>query len=245
LRIHLLAGRLESVLVIAGSILLCAALLGCATDCVVPFFTNPITLIDAAPRLIRQEAWAVLAGVLTGWVLWWSVIGGAITRRMALVIEGSGMESWWASLRWCLRPGLLVPSLLASLCLLAVAVVAAWPWYILAMPVVWLIAGVLYAGLCLPPGRLDTALHELMMLARNPVPFLRRQVVFLLGFAVSTGLVYLMVAGWWSLMRVITGSWSAPLTLMLTMPALIFALGYTTANLKSLQIWLYLRRNLP
>ena len=150
-----------------------------------------------------------------------------------------------ASLRWCLRPGLLVPSLLASLCLLAVAVVTAWPWYLLAMPVVWLIAGVLYAGLCLPPGRLDTAVGELMALARNPMPFLRRQLVFLLGFMASTGVVYLAAAGWWSLMRMITGSWSSPVTLALTMPVLIYSLGYTTANLKSLQIWLYLRRNLP
>lgn len=245
LRIHLLAGRLESVLVIAGSILLCAALLGCVTDGVVPFFTNPATLIDAAPRLIHQQHWWSLAGVMAGWVVWWSVIGGAITRRMALVIEGAGMESWLASLRWCLRPGLLVPSLLASVCLLAVAVVTEWPWYVLAMPVVWLIAGVLYAGLCLPPGRLDTALRELAALVRNPMPFLRRQLVFFLGFVASTGLVYLLAAGWWSLMRVITGSWSSPLTLALTMPTLIYALGYTTANLKSLQIWLYLRRNLP
>lgn len=245
LRVHLLAARLESVLVIAGSILVSAAVLVCAADGVEVLLQRPLAVIDAAPRLIEGNAWGALATVLFIWLLWWSIISGAITRRMALAIAGTPMEPWLASLRWCLRPGLLVPSGLASLCLLAVAVAMVWPWFLIAMPLVWLVAGVLYAGLCLPPGRLSTALGELGKLLRNPRPFLRRQIVFLLGFAASTAIVYLLAAGWWAVLRAITGSWTSPTTLVFVAPTLIYALGYTTANLKSLQIWLYLRRDLP
>lgn len=245
LRIHLLAGRAESVLVIAGSIGISAVILGLAAHGMSWSSLLPTSLADAAPSMIVGEAWGSLAVVLTAWIWWWSVIGGAITRRMALAIIGDAPEPWMASLRWCMRPAMLVPSALASLCLLALAVAATWPWFLLALPPVWLIAGVLYAGLCLPPGRLDIALTELLALAKNPLPFIRRQFLFLLSFAVSTGLVYLMAVGWWAIMRAMTGAWFTPLTFLLSAPAFIYALGYTTANLKSLQIWLYIRRDQP
>jgi hypothetical protein len=80
---------------------------------------------------------------------------------------------------------------------------------------------------------------------RNPWPFLRRQFIFLLGFGASTGAAYLLAGAWWATLRAASGSWFGPATLVLATPALLYALGYTTANLKSLQIWLYLRRNLP
>lgn len=245
LRVHLLAGRLEPVLVIAGSILVSAAVLVSAADGIESLLHQPLAVIAAAPRLIDRKAWDSLMTVMLIWLLWWSIIGGAITRRMALAITGTPMEPWLDSLHWCLRPGLLVPSCLASLCLLAVAVAIAWPWFLIAMPLVWLIAGVLYAGLCLPPGRLSIALGELGKLLRNPRSFMRRQIVFLLGFAASTAIVYLLAAGWWVLLRAVTGCWTSSMTLVLVAPALVYALGYTTANLKSLQIWLYLRRDLP
>jgi hypothetical protein len=79
----------------------------------------------------------------------------------------------------------------------------------------------------------------------NPRPFLRRQSIFLLGFGASTGTAYVLAGTWWVALRAATGHWCAPVTLVLAAPALLYVLGYTTANLKSLQIWLYLRRNLP
>jgi hydroxyacylglutathione hydrolase len=245
LRIHLLAARPEPVLVIAGSIVLSAAVLVLAAQMAGSAGHLPSSLVAAAPHLIQHAAWGWLATVLAAWVLWWSVIGGAITRRMALAIAGTPAEGWGASLRWCLRPGLLVPSSLASLCLLAVAVAGVWSWCLVAVPPVWLVAGVLYAGCCLPPGRLTGALADLVALLRNPWPFLRRQTVFLLGFGASTGVVYLLAGAWWAVLRAVTGSWTAPVTLLVAAPALVYALGYTTANLKSLQIWLYLRRHQP
>ena len=173
------------------------------------------------------------------------MIGGAITRRMALAVHGEPQESWPASLRWCRRPSLFLPSALASLCLLAVALAAVYPWWLIAMPPVWLVAGILYAGLCLPPGDLATAGHALLAIARNPLPFLRRQAVFLLGFLVSTGTAYLLAGLWWAVMALPGGGWFTPTTFWLSLPAAIYALGYTTANLKSLQIWLYLHRDRP
>jgi hypothetical protein len=245
LRIHLLAARPEPVLVIAGSIVLSAAILVVAVPLTGAADPLPSALISAAPRLIHGQDWGSLISVLVAWLLWWSIVGGAITRRMALAISASPSESWIASLRWCLRPGLLLPSALACLCLLAIAVAGAWPWFLVAIPPVWLIAGVLYAGLCLPPGSLASSLTDLGTLMRNPWPFLRRQFIFLLGFGASTGAAYLLAGAWWATLRAASGSWFGPATLVLATPALLYALGYTTANLKSLQIWLYLRRNLP
>jgi hypothetical protein len=241
MRVHLLAARPEPVLVIAGSILLSAATL---------LALAPATggdgmlqrLAVAGPSLMDRPA--RLLALLSLWTWWWWVVGGAITRRMALAIAGDDDEGWGASLRWCLRPGLAVPSALASACLLAVACAARWPWALLAMPAVWLVAGLLYAGLCLPPGRLAHGWSALMAISRRPWPFLRRQLGFLAGFALSTGLVYGLAATWIVLVRLLAGSWSW-WAAALAAPAAIYALGYTTANLKSLQIWLWLRRDDP
>jgi hypothetical protein len=164
---------------------------------------------------------------------------------MAMAITGAPRESWSASLLWCLRPGLLVPSALASACLLAVALAPRWPWLLLGMPAVWLVAGILYAGMCLPPGRLSQAFVALAGITRRPLPFLRRQVLFLFGFAASTGVVYVLAGIWWSLAAAATGGWLNHTALLLAAPALVYALGYTTANLKSLQIWLFLHRDRP
>jgi len=243
LRIHLLAGRMESVLVIAGSILLSA--LGLMLAVPGDHGMSWSDLSAAAGHLVDDRSWLRLGLVVAGWTWWWAVLGGAITRRMALAIIAAPPESWSESLRWCARPGLLAPSALASASLLMVALAPRWPWLLVGMPVVWLVAGILYAGVCLPPGRLDRALLALGQIARRPGPFLRRQALFLLGFAVSTGFVYLL-AGLWCLGSAgLGGGWRTRGTLLLSLPALVYALGYTTANLKALQIWLFLQRDRP
>lgn len=241
LRIHLLAGRPESVLVIAGSILLSAwALLALAPGA---SLDDPIQRLIAAGPAIADHPARLLA-LLSLWTIWWWIVGGAITRRMALAVAGENNESWGASLRWCLRPGLAVPSALASVCLLAVACAPRWPWALLAMPAVWLVAGLLYAGLCLPPGQLSYGWAGLTAILRHPWPFLRRQLGFLVGFALSTGAVHAAAAAWIASIHLLAGSWSW-WALALAAPAAVYALGYTTANLKSLQIWLWLRRDDP
>lgn len=246
LRVHVLASRLEPVAVIAGSILLSAGLLlAIARRTGLPDDSLASQLAGAAPWIIAQGHWAALAVLLTAWTMWWSVVGGAITRRMGLALAGVPAEPWTASLRWCLRPAMLVPSGLASLCLLAVAVAARWPLLLIAMPPTWLVAGVLYGALCHDPAPLPAALREVARLAARPGPFLRRQGIFLLGFAASTGTVYLAAGAWCLIAALLGGGWSAPLTLVLAAPALVYALGYTTANLKSLQLWLHLRRDQP
>ncbi len=239
LRIHLLALRPEPVLTIAGSILVSGAVLAVAAGIV----DQPQVLAMAAPRLVQDAAWSRLFWVFGIWTVWWSVIGGAITRRMALAIAGTDGESWVASLRWCVRPGLLLPSAMASWCLFLIALAGAWPLLVLAVPPIWLTAGVLYAGLCLPPGTTRGALADLFAIVQRPWPYLRRQLVFLVGFLVSTGIVYAAAGSWaWAIASLLGWSWPA---FVLIVPVAVYATGYTTANLKSLQIWLWLRRNDP
>jgi hypothetical protein len=70
------------------------------------------------------------------------------------------------------------------------------------------VAGVLYTGCCLAPSSLRFALGGLRTMARHPWPFLRRQAIFLLGFLVSTSVVYLAAGLWWSLKILAGGGWS-------------------------------------
>ena len=65
LRIHLLAGRAESVLVIAGSIGVSAAILALVAHGVSWSSLLLASLMDAAPSIIMSETWSSLAVVLT------------------------------------------------------------------------------------------------------------------------------------------------------------------------------------
>ena len=236
LRIHVLAARLESVAVIAGSIVLSAAVMWAAAH-----LSGSATTFTPAVSLVTDHQWLILALVIAMWTWWWAVVGGAITRRMALAVAGAPAETWRMSLRWCLRPAMLVPSALASACLLAIALAPQWPWLVVLVPPVWLVAGFLYGALCLEREPLSAAVQLILQQARRPLHLLLRQAEFLVGFTVSTGLVYVVAGTWWLLVSLVVGAWLSPVALTLAAPALFYALGYTTANLKSLQRPLYMR----
>ncbi len=238
LRIHVLAARLESVGVIAGSIGFSAVVL---QGIAVLSGAHRTLMPSPAVWLVQQHAWGALTLIIVVWTWWWAVIGGAITRRMALAVAGAPGESWRASLAWCLRPALLVPSGLASACLLAVGLLPQWPYLALAIPPVWLVAGFLYGALCLEREPLANAMRLIAGQLRHPGILLLRQAEFLVGFALSTTLVYAAGGAWWLVASRLAGAWLSPLALVLAAPALIYALGYTTSNLKSLQLRLYLR----
>jgi hydroxyacylglutathione hydrolase len=241
LRIHVLAARPLPVLVIAGSIgLSAAALLGAAHFAGAELRPGVAALADAGPALVRHHpGW--LAGLLACWTWWWAVVGGGITRVMGLAVVGAPAESLATAMRHCLSPALYAPSLLASLCLLAVACAPSWPWPLLAVPPVWLVAGMLYGATCMDQLPLGRACATLGSRFASPGRLIARQLAFLCGFAVSTAIAYTVAAAWWAVAAWLGGGWTASGTLALAAPALVYAIGYTTANLKSLQLWLYAR----
>jgi hypothetical protein len=109
------------------------------------------------------------------------------------------------------------------------------------VPLVWLPVGFLYGAMCLDAADTRQALATLAARLRTPGQLIARQLAFLGGFALSIGIVHALAALWWLVAASIGGGLLAPLTLALAAPALVYALGYTTANLKSLQLWLYAR----
>lgn len=72
---------------------------------------------------------------------------------------------------------------------------------------------------------------------------LRLQVDFLASFLASTALVYAAAAAWIALIACPTQARGGPTTvqLLLVAPVALYAVGYTTANLKALQVRLYLQ----
>lgn len=237
LRIHILAARPLPVLVIAGSILVSAGVLH-STVLLVPINDLPPSQFGAVGLVAMGEA-AWLIPVFAIWCWWWAVVGGAVTRVMGLAVAGLPREPFVTSLRICCAPALYLPSALASCCLMAIALAPRWPWLLLAVPPVWLVAGFLYAAMCIDRAGLRQSCAILMERLANPWRLLRAQALFLLSFALSTAVVYGAVGLWLLGAALLNGGWLTPRTMMMTAPALIYGLGYTTANLKSLQLWLY------
>lgn len=241
LRIHVLAARPLPVLVISASVALSALLLAAVARAAGALPSgDPRALLAAGPELVRHHPLA-LAVVLAGWTWWWAVVGGGITRVMGLAVTGGGREDLRTAAWRCRSPAVFVPSALASACLLMCACAAAWPWLLLAMPPVWLVAGFLYGALCVDLLPLRAALAALGVRLHRPGRLVRRQALFLCGFAASTAVVYAVAGAWVLLAGWLAGGLTTPLGLAVAAPALVYALGYTTANLKSLQIRLYAR----
>jgi hypothetical protein len=253
LRIHLLALRPLPVLVIAGSVAVSLVLVDGAAGWAGARLAPPsgAGLPWLASALVRQglvlpaavDAGGVvpLIGALVVMTWWWAVIGGAITRVMALEVQGCPREPFAASLRFCNRGALALPSLLACSCFGMVLGASRWPWLLLPLLPVWLYAGFLY-GAMTTGGMLGmgAAVREVAKRLRSWRRLARLQTVFLLGFATSTAVVYIVAAIWTALAWLATASAGLPwVGLGIAAPALVYALGFTTANLKSLQIFLY------
>lgn len=187
-------------------------------------------------RMLADGRIDLLAPVFAGLCVIWAVLGGAVTRRMARDLAGRPHESVWAALRFCCAVPLLLPSALATACLILLIIAPAHPWALALVLPVWLYAGFLYGPLVEQHLSLREALRDAHGRLAQGRRLLRLQLAYLVGFACSTGLVYLLAAAWVLLVgTLLTGV----LAWLLALPVVLYALGYTTANLKSLQLHLY------
>lgn len=184
--------------------------------------------------LFAADQWLAVAVIFAWMVVVWSILGGAVTRQMTLAILDRPGESWLASLRFCCRPVLGLPAALASACFFLLLMGARYPVLFLPLLPMWLYAGFLYGALTEERIGLRTALERAHARMRPLKRLVALQARFLVGFALSTGVVYLLAASYLALAWHLAGpSW------LILGPVASFAVGYTTANLKSLQIYLY------
>jgi hydroxyacylglutathione hydrolase len=172
------------------------------------------------------------SGFILAWWFWltlvWGTWGSAVTRQMALVIQGR-QEPLMQSFLKSLRPSLLYPGALASLCLMFIV----WkPWAFIVVAPLWLYAGFVYGVLCFRDLDLVTGLRLAHRCVANWKFWLPQQIRFLAGFAVTTAFVYLSLG---ALSLVL---WQFQGIRFMAVPIIAYALAYTTSNLKMLQVYL-------
>jgi hydroxyacylglutathione hydrolase len=240
LRVHVLALHPANVLTILAGV---AASLG-AIAVVSQAARLPVSWwrsFIAVPELLHIGRFDLLASAFAWLTLVWATLGGGVTRRMSLAIQGAEPESLWDSILFCCRPALAFPSALASVCLFLI--LSSPLSLLLLIPVLplWLYAGFLYGALVTARVGLRKGLMTAHARIRRGADAFRRQLRLIGSFAISTLFVYVTAA--------ITATLAWRLFAALTMPELgkcvagaicVYALGYTTSNLKSLQIVLYL-----
>jgi hypothetical protein len=212
---------------------LVGALAGMSDKASAPVVAEEFAMLQ---RMLTESRVDLLAAVFAGLCVVWAVLGGAVTRRMARDLAGQPHESVWAALRFCCTLPLLLPSALATSCLILLIIAPAHPWALLAVLPVWLYAGFLYGPLVERHLSLREALCDAHGRLAQGRKLLRLQATYLAGFACSTGLVYLVAAAWVLLVSTIL---PGVLAWVFALPVALYALGYTTANLKSLQLHLY------
>jgi hypothetical protein len=199
---------------------------------------GPVVLqqFAALQSLVWEGRIAALLAVFAGLSVIWAVLGGAVTRRMARDIAGLPHESVWRALVFCCTPALLLPSALATACLILLIIAPAHPWALAGVLPVWLYAGFLYGPLVERRLGMRAAVAEAHRRLAHGRRLLRLQAGYLAGFACSTGLVYAVALAWIAMVASCCGG---ALALILALPVALYALGYTTSNLKSLQLHLY------
>jgi hypothetical protein len=198
--------------------------------------------------LVRAGRFDLLALVFAWLCLVWATLGGAATRRMSLDLLGGAGESFAASFAYCCKWPLAVPSALASLCFFYILLARLCPWLLLLLLPTWLYAGLLYGALTLENVSLGNAIRKVHGRLGDWPRALRLQMEYLVSFSLSTGTVYLLSLAWAVAVLFTCGHLRADslanglsaLEWILIAPVLAYALGYTTSNLKSLQIYLYL-----
>lgn len=198
-----------------------------------PLATMPLSQSPhrSVQLLLEQRRFDLLLLVFAGMALIWAVWGGAVTRKMALDARSGPAESFWRSLRYCCKPSLFLPSSLASVCFFLILYAPTYPWFLIPVLPVWLYAGFVYGALTLENAPLSSALkkvHGTIARWRFLIPLQAR---LLASFLVSTGTVY---AAAFVLLKLTNDAG-------LTAPVFLYALGYTTSNLKSLQVYLSLK----
>lgn len=253
LRIHKLAlhpFKVGSILVgigaSFGSVELAARHLNVVAGAALPFGQRQFMQL---PALVEARHWGYLAAVFAWMVFVWATLGGGATRRMAQDVTGQPNEPMWRSILFCLRWSLAVPSALASTCFFLILLSPANPWLLTLVLPTWLYAGFLYGALTSERIGLGEAFQRAHARIRNTRVLIRTQLRFLVSFGLSTGAVYALAAVYVLLVAVVfaqihsvalfeqvsDAQWVA------TLPVVLYALGYTTSNLKSSQIYLYVQ----
>jgi hydroxyacylglutathione hydrolase len=237
LRIHLLALHPTNVLGIVLGIALSlgpSALFARSDRPGLPWLQALIGL----PMLVAGRRWGQIGMLFGWWVVVWATLGGAVTRQMALSMSRADPEPFWKSLRFCCRPALAFPSALASLCFFFLLLSQRSLLFLVPILPVWLYAGFVYGPLVTERVPLSTALAIAHSRIHNFRRLMRLQARFLFSFSLTTGLIYLAaLLGSLALAGVLgTVDAIAPIVVLCG-----YALGYTTANLKSLQLFLYLK----
>jgi len=212
-----------------------------------PLYERPFVIAETLVAGHRAGLFLVLFAWLC---LVWATIGGAATRRIALDLLGGNPSERgiFSCLRFCLKPSLLFPAALASAVFFFIVLARIWPWLLVVVLPVWLYAGLLYGPLTLEDCSLGEGIarvHRGLVHWREGV---RLQLRLLVGFAVSTSLVYILtavysVAVMTFLDRVLEESiaFTSLVVVATVAPVVAYAVAYTTSNLKSLQVYLYLK----
>jgi glyoxylase-like metal-dependent hydrolase (beta-lactamase superfamily II) len=237
LRIHLLALHPMNVLGILLGIVLSLAPLGLCARNAQPELSWPRALV-ALPALVADHCWSEIALLFVWWVAVWATLGGAVTRKMALAIKKARPERFSKSFLFCCRPALAMPSALASLCFVFILLAQSSLLFLIPVLPVWLYAGFVYGPLVTDRVGLKAAVASAHARIRNFRRLVELQLRFLSSFSVTTGAIYLAALLGSLALASILGRARAIFPIVFLFG---YALGYTTANLKSLQLFLFLQ----
>jgi len=209
-----------------------------------PFLTRPSNALHA---LFLQQKFVALLSIAFFIALVWAILGGGVTRLMSQDVLEGRHQNLLVAMKFCCRWALFYPSSLASACFFILLLSPWQPWLLLGVLPLWLYAGFIYGALTSENISLKVALNRAHAKIRRWKIWLPLQLRFLIGFCLSTGVVYsLALLAAYGVHLALGGKWdffslSPPWEWqgIFVYPILAYALGYTTSNLKSLQIYLY------
>jgi hypothetical protein len=240
LRVHILALHPANVLSILAGIAASLVAVGLAARMArlsLPLWRSLI----AVPDLLNAGRLDLLAGTFAWLTFVWATLGGGVTRRMALANHGAEPEPMWESILFCSRPELAFPSALASICFFLILFSPLSLSLLIPVLPLWLYAGFIYGALVTARVSLRTALTTAHARIREGSAALGRQLRLLRSFVISTVVVYATAVIAAAIAWCLIGTLGMPeLGKGVAASICIYALGYTTSNLKSLQIVLYL-----
>lgn len=251
LRIHLLAlGPLKvfaivlGVLISLGCIPLIAKWAGIHPTGEISWLAEPSVYLRS---LFLEKKIAPLLLIFLIMATVWAILGGGATRLMSQDILTGSHQDLVDAMKFCSRWALFFPSTLATACFFLILLAPWHPWLLLPVLPLWLYAGFIYGALTAEKITLKEALGKAHAKIRKWKIWIPLQFKFLLGFFLATGMVYSLALGIaYTISWILGGGWDF-LTLsphwdprgLLVYPILLYAAGYTTSNLKSLQIYLY------
>jgi hypothetical protein len=251
LKIHWMALHPIKVCSILAGIILSFGSIELAGRWTSPIFVNepiPLRYFTIFETLVATNQYFWLATITVWMCFIWMTLGGAATRRMSLDLLDRRRESFLRSIVYCFKKSLLFPSALAVVCFYFILLARVYPWLLVLLLPVWLYAGLYYGALTLENISLPRAARRIHRKLRHWPELLKMETSYLISFAISTGVVYTIAIAYGLIVRFFVGQRGLAAMLsslntaegILIAPALLYALGYTTSNLKSLQVLLYL-----